>query len=113
MRKKKTDPSNKSMAIRNYKKAHPNSKPRHIVEGLGKQGITVTANYVSSILSSSSRTKKKRGRKVGKPARAGGRPRAAATEEWREGMRLAKQLLAQLNAKDAIEVIKFVDELRA
>ncbi len=57
---------NKSQAIREYKKANPRHKPAKIAAALGEQGIEVSAQFVSTILSTS---KKK---KIGKPGRPKG-----------------------------------------
>jgi hypothetical protein len=61
---------NKSQAIRDYKKAHPTHKPAKIAEALGRQGIKVSAQFVSTILSTSKKKKK-----IGKP----GRPKGSVT----------------------------------
>ena len=58
---------NKSQSIRNYKKAHPNHKPAKIAEALGRQGIEVSAQFVSTVLSTSKKKKK-----IGKPGRPKG-----------------------------------------
>ena len=57
---------NKSQAIRDYKKANPSHQPRHVSQALGKKGIVVSAQFVSTIISTS---KKKTGgvRKPGRP----------------------------------------------
>ena len=59
---------NKSKAIRDYFKAHPKAKTSEVVEALAKQGITVSANYVSNLKS----THNKRGRAVKKVVAKGG-----------------------------------------
>lgn len=41
---------NKSRAILKYFHAHPESKPRQIVEALNKRGLDINAQYVSTIL---------------------------------------------------------------
>ncbi len=66
--KKVASPSpktNKSQAIRDHKKAHPNHKPAKIASELGKTGIDVSAQFVSTILSNSKR--RKNIRKPGRP----------------------------------------------
>lgn len=57
--------TNKSQAIRDYRHAHPSHKPAKIAESLGKQGIKVSAQFVSTILSNSK--KRKTIRKPGRP----------------------------------------------
>ncbi len=63
---------NKSQAIRDYKQANPSHKPAKIAEALGKQGIEVSAQFVSTILSTSKKKKK-----IGKP----GRPKGSASSQ--------------------------------
>ena len=50
---------NKSEAIRDYYKANPKAKTSDVVEALGKEGITVTANLVTTV-----KAKRKRRRAV-------------------------------------------------
>jgi len=57
--------TNKSQAIRDYKKAHPKDKPVTIASELGKVGIEVSAQFVSTVLSNSKKHKKTR--KPGRP----------------------------------------------
>ncbi len=52
---------NKSEAIRAYYKANPKAKTSEVVEALGKEGITVTANLVTTV-----KAKRKRRRAVKK-----------------------------------------------
>ena len=68
MAKKKAGKVNKSQSIRDYHKAHPKHKPKQIAAELGRKGIEVSPQFVSTILSTSK--KKKR---IGKP----GRPRGS------------------------------------
>ncbi len=42
---------NKSQAIRDYYKKHKKAKSRDVVEALGKQGIAVTSNLVTTVKS--------------------------------------------------------------
>ena len=57
---KKSKGPNKSQAIRDYYKAHPNAKPKDVVSALKKKGIVVSAQFVSTIRSVS----KKKGGKM-------------------------------------------------
>lgn len=50
-------PLNKAEAIRNYKRDHPDSKPKEISEVLNKKGYKTNPQYVSMILSSERRKK--------------------------------------------------------
>ena len=67
--------TNKSQAIRDYKKAHPNHKPAKIAEALEKSGIKVSAQFVSTILSNSKRHRQTR--KPGRPKGSGTRSSAS------------------------------------
>jgi hypothetical protein len=57
--------TNKSQAIRDCKKAHPSHKPAAIANALRSNGIDVSAQFVSTILSNSK--KRKKIRKPGRP----------------------------------------------
>lgn len=50
---KRSGGPNKSEAIRSYLEAHPEAKPKEIVEALKAQGIDVTPAFVSTIKSKS------------------------------------------------------------
>ncbi|MEM6688956.1 MAG: hypothetical protein AAF664_05985 [Planctomycetota bacterium] len=67
MGRKKAGEVSKSQAIRDHKKANPNQKPKQIAQELGKKGISVTPGFVSTILSTSKRSKgtRRRGRPAG------------------------------------------------
>ncbi|GAA4461990.1 MULTISPECIES: hypothetical protein [Novipirellula] len=69
MAKKKSSGVNRAKAIRDYYKAHPNAKPLQVSAELKKQGIEVTAQYVSTIRSNSKRQQGE----VGKPGRPSGK----------------------------------------
>lgn len=68
MAKRKAGGVNKSQSIRDYHNAHPKHKPKQIAAELGTQGIEVSPQFVSTILSTS-----KKKRRIGKP----GRPRGS------------------------------------
>ena len=53
----------KTQAVRDYLKANKKAKNSEVVEALGKQGITITANYVGNIKSTHN-TRRKAVRKV-------------------------------------------------
>ncbi len=46
---------NKSQTIRDYKSNHPDAKPKQIATALKKEGLSVTPQYVSTILSTAKR----------------------------------------------------------
>jgi hypothetical protein len=58
---KAADP-NKSAVIREYKATHTTASPKMIAEALSKQGVDVTAQFVSTVLSNA----KKKGGVIGK-----------------------------------------------
>jgi hypothetical protein len=59
---------NRSAAIRAYKEKNPDARPKAISEGLAKEGVKVSAGYVSTVLSNERRKGGKRRKK-----RVGGR----------------------------------------
>src|SRR5690349_16421397 len=62
---------NKSAAVREYLKAHPDQGPKVVAETLTAKGIAVTAAYVSTIKTKGDKpTGKKRGRKPGSKNKA-------------------------------------------
>ncbi len=65
---KKTGGPNKSQAIRDYYAAKPDAKPMQVADDLGKQGIIVSAAFVSTIRSNMLSKGKKVVRKRGRPA---------------------------------------------
>jgi hypothetical protein len=62
---------NRSAAIRAYKEKNPDARPKAIAEGLAKDGIKVSAGYVSTVLSNERRKGGKRRKKRG-GGRSGG-----------------------------------------
>jgi hypothetical protein len=88
-RKAKT--GNKSAAIRDYKAANPTAAPKEIADALGKSGVSISAQFVSTVLSNA----KKKGGKVGKRGRKPGRPVAVPVD----------------NLQQLIQVKKLVDQM--
>lgn len=108
MAKKAKGGPNKSSEIRNYKAANPTASPKEIAEALGKTGLSVSAQFVSTVLSND----KKRGGKVGKRGPKPGRKAASASRGGGgniEQLIKAKQLVDQMggidNARSAINVL--------
>ena len=62
---------NKTAAIKEALKANPGKGPKEIAEIVTKQGVKVTAMYVSTIKSTMGKKKGKRGRKPGSQASNG------------------------------------------
>ena len=132
MAKKKAGEVNKTQAIRDYKSANPDQKPKAISEALVKQGVEVTPGYVSTILSNSKRkpTSGRRGRPkgsknvkavraVGTAKKAVGRPSKAAAASGSEvsvnSLLKMKTLISQVGgideAKSALSTLeKLMDD---
>lgn len=65
---------NKSQAIRDYMKANPKAKPRDVVSAMSAKGIKVSAQFVSTVKSTSKKSggaPKRRGRPAGSTSKAG------------------------------------------
>src|SRR5690606_21380795 len=63
MAKKKAAGKSLSQNIRDYLTENPTATPSEIVEGLGKQGVTVSTGLASNVKYTSGLGKKRRGRK--------------------------------------------------
>ena len=62
---------NVSQLVRDYKSQHKRSKPKDIAAALNEQGIKISSQYVSTVLSNA-RRKKGRGRRTAAESGAGG-----------------------------------------
>jgi len=93
MAKKSGGPS-KSQAIRDYKADHADAGPKAIAEALGKEGVKVSAQFVSTVLSNA---RKKSGK--GKRGRRKGR-KAAGAGNMLNQLVLAKKLAARMGGVD-------------
>lgn len=80
---------NKSKAIRDYKTAHEDAKPKEIAAALGRAGHKVTPGFISTVLSND-RRKARKGR------RGGGRKSAARQSDAYAGLVQAKKLSDQM-----------------
>ena len=67
--------SNKSALIRDYQTSNPTAKPREIAAALAEQGVTVSAQQVSTVLSNA-----RKAGKIGKGAGVGKRGRKRGTK---------------------------------
>lgn len=108
MAKKAKGGPNKSLEIRNYKTANPTASPKEIAEALGKQGVSVSAQFVSTVLSNA----RKKGGKVGKRGPKPGRKAAMAAAGGGgsyENLIKAKKLIEQMGgveqARSAINAL--------
>ena len=121
---------NKSQVIRDYYKRKPNAKPLEIVTALGKQGITVTAQQVSTTRMNAIKQglleipgsgvkpvqapKKRRGRPKGSTNKTKASPSKQPTTFSVEDLLQAKTLIEKMggmeNAKQAINALdKIID----
>ena len=111
MAKKKAD-VNKSLEIRNYMTDNPKAKPRDVVAALKDRGIEVSAQFVSTVKSTSKKKgpAKRRGRPVGstnKKAAAMTKPVAAR----KPGDKVSVQSLLKL--KRVVKEIGSIEEAKA
>lgn len=98
MAKKSKGGRNKSQMIREYKAANPAASPKEIAETLTKTGLSVSAQFVSTVLSNA----KKNGGKVGRRGRKPGpKPAAAGNSSDLKHLIQAKKLVDQLGGVDA------------
>lgn len=104
MARKAKSGSNKSAAIRDYKAANPSASPKEVAEALEKSGLSVSAQFVSTVLSNA----KKKGGKVGKPGRTPGRPVAVPVGDLQH-LILVKKLVDKMGGiekgKAAVDVL--------
>ena len=93
---------NKSQAIRTYLKANRGEGPTAVATALGKQGVKVTAAYVSTIKLLDKRKKKGSAKKAGKKsgAKAAGRSQARKDTVSMSTLLEAKRLAAQMGGVD-------------
>jgi hypothetical protein len=98
MAKKAQGGPNKSQAIRDYKEANPTASPKEIAEALAKSGVTVSAQFVSTVLSNA----KRKGGKIGKRGRKPGRKAGVAgmADAGLEQLLTAKKLVDSLGGID-------------
>ena len=108
MAKKSRGGLNKSLEIRNYKAANPTASPKEIAEALSKTGMSVSAQFVSTVLSNA----RKKGGKVGKRGPKPGRKAAmaaagggASIENLIKAKKLVEQLGGVEQARSAINAL--------
>ena len=114
MAKKKAGGVNKSQAIRDYRKANPKEKPKQIALELGKKGIKVSPQFVSTILSTSKkkRTIRKPGRPKGSVSAGRGRPRKASHDVSIESLLRVKEIVSEMGGiEDARMALTALEEL--
>src|SRR5690242_1685669 len=104
MARKAKSGSNKSATIRDYKAVNPSATPKEVAEALEKSGVSVSAQFVSTVLSNA----KKKGGKVGTRGRKPGRPVAVPVGDLQQLIQV-KKLVDQMGgvekAKAAVDVL--------
>ena len=96
---------NKSKAIRDFKAANSKAGPTEIATALAKQNVKVSPAFVSTVLSTSKK-KKKKARRVGRP-RATKSPQAASftVSELMQAKKLAEEVGSLEKAKAALDAL--------
>ncbi len=120
MAKKSNGPS-KSQEIREYYEANPEAKPRQVVDALAEKGIAVTAAFVSTIRSTSTKKKVRKSKGSGeKSVKGAAKGRRAVSEKLTvkrtkggvtiEGLMKAKSFVEELggfeNVMNALNALK-------
>jgi hypothetical protein len=102
VRKKQAAPKasvNKSQAIRDYTKAHPKAGPTQVAAELKKEGIDVSAAFVSTV------------RNLAKKSKRGRRKKAATVAK--PAVSESIEISALLSAKKLIEEVGGIEKARA
>jgi hypothetical protein len=110
MAKKAKGGPNKSLEIRNYKAANPSATPKEVAEALSKGGVSVSAQFVSTVLSNARKKGGKVGRRGRKPGRKPGMTAAgggggASIENLIKAKKFAESLGGVDQARAAINAI--------
>ncbi len=102
MARKAGGPS-KSKAIRDYKSAHEDAGPKAIAEALAKDGVKVSAGFVSTVLSNARKKARKgrRGRRGGRPATTG----SASLKQLVLAKKLAEKMGGVNEARQALNLL--------
>jgi len=103
MAKRAGGPS-KSKAIRDYKESNASAGPKAIAEALGKDGVKVSAAFVSTVLSNARKKARKgrRGRRGGRPAGGGGN---ASLAQLVQAKRLAQKMGGVDKARATLDLL--------
>lgn len=104
MARKSAAGPNKSAAIRNYKESHASAGPKEITEALAKDGIKVSAAFVSTVLSND-RRKGRKGRKKVAMRRSVGNRSGGAFANLIQAKKLADQLGGVDKARAALDAL--------
>lgn len=101
---KKSGGPNKSVAIRTYKSAHSDAGPKAIAEALGKDGIKVTPQFVSTVLSND-RRKSGKTRRRGRGGKAGAPRGDRSFARLMQAKKLAEQMGGVEQARRALDTL--------
>ncbi|MCO8125106.1 hypothetical protein NHH03_25445 [Stieleria sp. TO1_6] len=117
MAKKKGEP-NKSLAIREYLSANPGAKPKEIVAEMEKQGITVSAQFVSTVKTNSKKSSspKRRGRPAGSKNKTATKAKATAgRSSWASPAKASDSVSIDslLRLKKVVEEIGSIEEAKS
>lgn len=94
---------NKSKAIRDYKEKNAGAGPKAVVEGLAAEGIKVTPQFVSTVLSNA---KRKSGKRRGRPpGRRAATVANGSLKQLLQAKRLAEQMGGVSAARQALDVL--------
>jgi hypothetical protein len=102
----------KSASIRAYREAHPTATPKEIEAGLGAEGLTVSRQFISNILSNDKKKRRKRGRPAGKVGRPKGKVGRPAGKVGRPAMSDSVSLSALVTAKKLADQLGGVDNAK-
>lgn len=103
MAKKKSGGPNKSQAIRDYLKTHPNAGPTEVCKELGKKGLKIAPALVSNVKAAMLGKKKGTGKRGRKPGGKNDQVSLSALVEAREfvdkvgGIDKAEKILSALD----------------
>jgi hypothetical protein len=108
---KKKGEVNKSLEIREYLAANPKAKPKEVVDAMSQKGIDVSAQFVSTVKSTSKKkgTAKRRGRPAG--AKNKTTRTAAAPAHQKSDDTVSVDSLLKL--KKVVEEIGSIDEAKS
>jgi len=119
MAKKKSSGPNKSQEIREYYTAHPNAKPKEVVDAMKSKGLSVSAQFVSTVKSNSKKKKgpsKRRGRPAGStnktslakraPARTGKGDESVSVDSLLKLKKVVEDIGSIEEAKSALQTLE-------
>ena len=110
MPKKAATEVNKSQAIREFLGANPDATNLQVASALNKEGLNVTANYVSTIKTNmKNKTKKKPGRKAAKPKATAAKKAAGPKKQAAAGKKQAST--DKISLDELVQAKKFVAKL--